>query len=200
MTTTKELLTWAADLLEGYDLTGTGSGPTKKEQQEHDTRVALLRSLDSALREALEPFKNCTHENVQSQPSAILFSSSEGDENRDFRISFGDLYRLAELRAPSLSRQSRQRDQTMEPDEDVERVGRILFRQARGLVCPPASQNWRDYENNAIEIIESLFEPPEEPSQYSDELYNADPACKHEVYAAPGGGVKCRKCPGWFCY
>jgi hypothetical protein len=33
-----------------------------------------------------------------------------------------------------------------------------------------------------------------------DELWNADPNCKHDVRCAPGGGVKCTKCPGWFCY
>lgn len=33
-----------------------------------------------------------------------------------------------------------------------------------------------------------------------DELWNADPNCQHETYCAPGGGIKCRKCPGWFCY
>lgn len=32
------------------------------------------------------------------------------------------------------------------------------------------------------------------------ELYDADPSCEHETYLPPGGGVKCRKCPGWFCY
>ena len=32
------------------------------------------------------------------------------------------------------------------------------------------------------------------------ELYDADPNCDHFVVDAPGGGVKCTKCPGWFCY
>lgn len=32
------------------------------------------------------------------------------------------------------------------------------------------------------------------------ELWNADPDCEHEVVNAPGGGVKCKKCRGWFCY
>jgi hypothetical protein len=43
----------------------------------------------------------------------------------------------------------------------VERVGRILFRQARGVSCPPFSQNWRDYETDAREIIDSLRAPTE---------------------------------------
>ena len=31
-------------------------------------------------------------------------------------------------------------------------------------------------------------------------LYNADQNCKHKIVCAPGGGVKCTKCSGWFCY
>jgi hypothetical protein len=41
----------------------------------------------------------------------------------------------------------------------VEHVGRILFRQARGQPCPPFSQNWRDYEADAREIIAVMREP-----------------------------------------
>lgn len=32
------------------------------------------------------------------------------------------------------------------------------------------------------------------------ELYNADPDCLHDEHPAPGGGVKCSKCRGWFCF
>lgn len=31
-------------------------------------------------------------------------------------------------------------------------------------------------------------------------LYDADPNCMHEIVDAPGGGVRCEKCGGWFCY
>lgn len=34
----------------------------------------------------------------------------------------------------------------------------------------------------------------------NDELFNADPTCDHRIVAAGGGGVRCIKCPGWFCY
>jgi hypothetical protein len=34
----------------------------------------------------------------------------------------------------------------------------------------------------------------------AEELLDADPNCKHNVVNAPGGGVKCTKCHGWFCY
>ena len=43
--------------------------------------------------------------------------------------------------------------------ELVERVGRILFRQARGVPCPPKSQNWTDYEKDAREIVAAMREP-----------------------------------------
>jgi hypothetical protein len=31
-------------------------------------------------------------------------------------------------------------------------------------------------------------------------LWDADPNCKHEEVSQPGGGVKCIKCNGWFCF
>ncbi|PHE64435.1 hypothetical protein COF68_06250 [Bacillus toyonensis] len=31
-------------------------------------------------------------------------------------------------------------------------------------------------------------------------LYNADENCEHDIQPANGGGVKCTKCSGWFCY
>lgn len=31
-------------------------------------------------------------------------------------------------------------------------------------------------------------------------LYNADPNCEHDIQPQWGGGVKCEKCTGWFCY
>ncbi len=33
----------------------------------------------------------------------------------------------------------------------------------------------------------------------AEELWNADPDCKHRIICALGGGVKCTKCPGWYC-
>lgn len=33
-----------------------------------------------------------------------------------------------------------------------------------------------------------------------DELYDADPDCKHNVVSSSGGGVHCTKCTGWFCF
>lgn len=38
------------------------------------------------------------------------------------------------------------------------------------------------------------------PEGVKEELWEADPHCEHEVVAASGGGCRCTKCPGWFCY
>lgn len=32
------------------------------------------------------------------------------------------------------------------------------------------------------------------------ELWDADPNCVHDEQPQSGGGVKCSKCGGWFCY
>jgi hypothetical protein len=32
------------------------------------------------------------------------------------------------------------------------------------------------------------------------DLLGANPNCEHNIVTAPGGGVKCTKCKGWFCY
>lgn len=32
------------------------------------------------------------------------------------------------------------------------------------------------------------------------ELWDANPNCIHDIQPASGGGVKCTKCSGWFCY
>ncbi len=47
-----------------------------------------------------------------------------------------------------------------------------------------------------------VSEPEDENSsdENYDYLYNARPDCKHEIILPPGGGVKCKHCPGWFCY
>ena len=45
--------------------------------------------------------------------------------------------------------------------EMVERVARILFRQARGVKCAPLDAAWRDYEADAREVVEAMREPTE---------------------------------------
>jgi len=39
----------------------------------------------------------------------------------------------------------------------------------------------------------------EEEKWNSDELFDADPNCKHEIEVL-WSGVKCKKCKGWFCF
>lgn len=31
-------------------------------------------------------------------------------------------------------------------------------------------------------------------------LFEADENCTHEIIDARGGGIKCAKCPGWYCF
>ena len=49
-----------------------------------------------------------------------------------------------------------------------------------------------------IEIIPDI--DPKELSKDSEVLWDADPRCEHKIVCAPGGGIKCTKCNGWFCY
>ena len=37
------------------------------------------------------------------------------------------------------------------------------------------------------------------PRPASPVLYDADPNCAHQI-VAKASGVKCARCPGWFCY
>lgn len=42
-------------------------------------------------------------------------------------------------------------------------------------------------------------EPGKEPP-FCYELWNAFPGCDHDIQCASGGGVKCTKCGGWYCF
>ena len=55
-------------------------------------------------------------------------------------------------------------------------------------------------ENDLLDVLE--LELSNHPDTPADEvvLYDADPNCKHHVVEANGGGVKCTKCQGWFCF
>lgn len=48
------------------------------------------------------------------------------------------------------------------------------------------------YGRTVLPVIERIEYDP-------DWLYAADPNCDHYVYSA-WSGVKCARCPGWFCY
>jgi len=49
-------------------------------------------------------------------------------------------------------------------------------------------------------IQEKLNQTLKEDTVFEDELFDADPDCEHEIVDAHGGGVKCTKCTGWFCF
>jgi len=38
-----------------------------------------------------------------------------------------------------------------------------------------------------------------EEEQTTEELFNADPDCDHEIEEL-WSGIKCKKCNGWFCF
>jgi hypothetical protein len=58
---------------------------------------------------------------------------------------------------------------------------------------------FRDDYLKALGVPEEPYDPVIKGDDGGD-LWDADPNCKHEVVDAPGGGVKCRKCGGWFCF
>ncbi len=66
-----------------------------------------------------------------------------------------------------------------------------------------------DRDNNEItlrelsrQFDEYLLDKPQEEGRpcETSELHDADPDCKHMVVEARGGGIKCTKCKGWFCF
>ena len=42
-------------------------------------------------------------------------------------------------------------------------------------------------------------EAEDKAKESSEVLYDADPDCDHEIVTL-WSGIKCSKCPGWFCY
>ena len=59
-------------------------------------------------------------------------------------------------------------------------------------------------KNISLDDLEEVIDFYKIPKSYEEseewDLFDADPNCKHEVVDAPGGGVKCKHCSGWFCY
>lgn len=49
-----------------------------------------------------------------------------------------------------------------------------------------------DYSNKCEQFEEDISD--------MNTLWDADPNCEHVEEAQSGGGVKCIKCGGWFCY
>lgn len=46
----------------------------------------------------------------------------------------------------------------------------------------------------------SKDEEKPESKDLGEDLYDADPNCKHKVVPNGYSGVMCTKCNGWFCY
>lgn len=52
---------------------------------------------------------------------------------------------------------------------------------------------WLNSDTAVVERCECNPSPDQE-------LFDADASCDHNILPAAGGGVKCTKCDGWFCY
>ena len=52
-----------------------------------------------------------------------------------------------------------------------------------------------DAQRDSVAYVETIPVQPEEV-----ELFSADPDCLHWVKDAPGGGIRCVRCRGWFCF
>ena len=51
-----------------------------------------------------------------------------------------------------------------------------------------------------MDEIELQWYDDEEPEE-KDILLNEDPDCEHVIVSGDNySGIKCAKCPGWFCY
>jgi len=48
--------------------------------------------------------------------------------------------------------------------------------------------------------LENGYVMPDPIKKPEPELWDADPNCDHDEQPASGGGVRCTKCKGWFCY
>lgn len=51
---------------------------------------------------------------------------------------------------------------------------------------------------------ENFVEKDDEGNEYNtnphNELWESDPKCLHHITLPTGGGIRCSKCGGWFCF
>ena len=64
---------------------------------------------------------------------------------------------------------------------------------------------FNEYVSTKLRQVAALYDTPKpedegRPLDADDELWGADPKCDRRIKSASGGGVKCTKCSGWFCY
>jgi len=62
------------------------------------------------------------------------------------------------------------------------------------VVCDETNNTEKDLKDGRLNATVVLSFNEE------DYLHHATPGCQHVIVDAPGGGIKCTKCPGWFCY
>jgi hypothetical protein len=61
-----------------------------------------------------------------------------------------------------------------------------------------AKNRIKGYKIASAEKLLLLTDETEENDD--EELYDADPNCKHKIVSSGFSGVVCKKCKGWFCY
>lgn len=71
--------------------------------------------------------------------------------------------------------------------------------------CPVCGGNRLYQRHKAEEAAEHDLNEYNEDDDWGeadekDWLFDADPNCDHHIVDAPGGGIKCTKCRGWFCF
>lgn len=50
-------------------------------------------------------------------------------------------------------------------------------------------------------VRETWIKPgDEDKGDFATVLWNAAVGCDHDIQSPPGGGVKCTKCGGWYCF
>lgn len=69
---------------------------------------------------------------------------------------------------------------------------------AQARVAEDLAGAFKSMRSNEVRRGTRTEAPPRIP--YDGELWNANPACEHNVVSGSGGGVRCTKCGGWFCY
>lgn len=80
---------------------------------------------------------------------------------------------------------------------------KLLLSVLRGISKADQSPTKEEFANIVIEANKifplSMWEQFVDPV-YDGELFGADENCPHVIENAPGGGVRCANCKGWFCY
>lgn len=75
-----------------------------------------------------------------------------------------------------------------------------LYHTLKDASLPADIQKWRETQAKAVAEAAQRDEQTHQALPERDELWDADPKCQHDIQIAPGGGVKCTKCRGWFCF